>query len=303
MTGCKIFEATARNGQGYSRVKFRDSFLLMNVKLDSLKSTFGLSTESKGIFPHYYNTPENYNVHLDHLPEKHYYGYDTMTNDPFYLPDDLKSYCANDTAILQEAFLKMREIFLNITDGYDVLQDACTIAGVCMKLYKESSLEKDHLYIVPEKGYERNDRQSAIAIKWMEWVSEQRGINIQHAGNGGEFKIKTTMGRCFKLDGYDLENLKAYEFNGCHYHGCPKCYKRGDKQQANFKSAEENLAITEKRLADLRTSIEYAEQLVVALFFSATITFILAFVGRIIQIQVGLFLSVRRFTEEINFVV
>uniref|UniRef100_A0A915DPC1 DNA-directed DNA polymerase n=1 Tax=Ditylenchus dipsaci TaxID=166011 RepID=A0A915DPC1_9BILA len=196
---------------------------------------------------HFFNTPENYNVHLDHLPEKHYYGYETMT----VAAKEKFDACHSARSLPEDE----RDL-LNITDGYDVLQDACTIAGVCMKLYKESSLEKDHLYIVPEKGYERNDRQSAIAIKWMEWVSEQRGINIQHAGNGGEFKIKTTMGRCFKLDGYDLDNLKAYEFNGCHYHGCPKCYKRGDKQQANFKSAEENLAITEKRLADLRTSIE-----------------------------------------------
>uniref|UniRef100_A0A915DU61 Uncharacterized protein n=1 Tax=Ditylenchus dipsaci TaxID=166011 RepID=A0A915DU61_9BILA len=63
--------------------------------------------------------------------------------------------------------------------------------GVCMKIYKESSLKKDHLYIVQKELMKRNDRQS-------------------HACNGGE-KIMKVLGRTIKLDGLDEANEHAYK--------------------------------------------------------------------------------------------
>uniref|UniRef100_A0A915EMT2 DNA-directed DNA polymerase n=1 Tax=Ditylenchus dipsaci TaxID=166011 RepID=A0A915EMT2_9BILA len=91
-----------------------------------------------------------YNVHLDHLPKKRYYDYELMTlaskkkfdtwyeqhkHESFYLPDDLKSYCAKDTAILQEAFLKMKDIFLTSqmdTMFFRMLQNSrkCTLKNL-----------------------------------------------------------------------------------------------------------------------------------------------------------------------------
>jgi G:T-mismatch repair DNA endonuclease (very short patch repair protein) len=32
----------------------------------------------------------------------------------------------------------------------------------------------------------------------------------------------------FNVDGFDFESNTIYEFNGCFYHGCPKCYKSGE---------------------------------------------------------------------------
>lgn len=55
-----------------------------------------------------------------------------------------------------------------------------------MKIFRYMFLPKNTLAIVPEFGYERNDRASDIAIKYLEWISREEGVKIQHAGNGRE---------------------------------------------------------------------------------------------------------------------
>ncbi|CAC5362841.1 unnamed protein product [Mytilus coruscus] len=50
---------------------------------------------------------------------------------------------------------------------------------------------------------------------------------IQHAKKGGEKKLFIN-NKCYKVDGYyyDRENKmrNVYEFFGCYWHGCTKCY-------------------------------------------------------------------------------
>ncbi|KAI1710636.1 DNA polymerase type b, organellar and viral domain-containing protein [Ditylenchus destructor] len=61
--GCKIYEMTVKQPQ-MSKLIFRDSHLIMPVKLADLPKTFGLDTEAKMYFPHMYNKAENYGVRL-----------------------------------------------------------------------------------------------------------------------------------------------------------------------------------------------------------------------------------------------
>ena len=42
---------------------------------------------------------------------------------------------------------------------------------------------------------------------------------IQHARNKGEVRIGP-----YKVDGFCQDNKTIYEFNGCFWHGCSKCY-------------------------------------------------------------------------------
>ena len=44
--------------------------------------------------------------------------------------------------------------------------------------------------------------------------------NIQHTLNGGEYTIEGVG----KVDGYCASTNTVYEFQGCFWHGCPKCY-------------------------------------------------------------------------------
>ena len=77
----------------------------------------------------------------------------------------------------------------------------------------------------PASTYERafypEQTCSFIAIKWLEWEAKKRGIHIHHArcGHGGERQIFGA-----RVDGYHPESKTVFQFHGCLWHGCEKCY-------------------------------------------------------------------------------
>jgi hypothetical protein len=71
-------------------------------------------------------------------------------NTSFFLPDKIREYCSNDTEILMEALIKMRQIILNITGGFDAFEKSATIAGVAMNIFKMLFLPKNFIALVPE---------------------------------------------------------------------------------------------------------------------------------------------------------
>lgn len=85
--------------------------------------------------------------------------------------------------------MKFRQLFLEITDGMDVLKDSVTIAGVVMRIFRTKFLRENHLPIIPEGGYERAENQSKIAVKYFEWLAQSKRVRLRHACNGGEVEI------------------------------------------------------------------------------------------------------------------
>ena len=61
---------------------------------------------------------------------------------------------------------------------------------------------------------------SKISIQWLQWQSEIDNVYILHAMNGGEHFFRTVG----LVDGYCKKTNTVYEFQGCFWHGCPKCY-------------------------------------------------------------------------------
>uniref|UniRef100_A0A183CI53 DNA-directed DNA polymerase n=1 Tax=Globodera pallida TaxID=36090 RepID=A0A183CI53_GLOPA len=161
----------------------------------SARATFNLDCEDKPFFPYYYNKKENYNTHLPHLPPMEDYSPGSMKKEkfdkfekwynenketPFYLPEELKNYCRNDTEILLKSIIEFRRILVkDITGGFDPLPRSCTNAGVAMSIFKAMFLQEEELSIVPERGYERCDRASVIAIKYLEWRSKRDNVDIK----------------------------------------------------------------------------------------------------------------------------
>ena len=94
----------------------------------------------------------------------------------------------------------------------------CTIAGIAMKIFRHMFLPKKHVGIVPEFGYERNDRASDIAIKYLQWRAKKEQVKIKHAGNGREKEILTIepSGKTYryKVDGYIEDEDRTIEFLG-----------------------------------------------------------------------------------------
>ncbi|KAL3080637.1 hypothetical protein niasHS_012981 [Heterodera schachtii] len=265
MNGLKIFEFRLQHSRRHSKLTWRDSCLLMPIRLEEMPKTFNLNCADKPFFPYAFNRRENYNVHLQHLPGKEDYCPGSMKRDkyekfikwydenkctPFYLPDELRTYCRNDTEILLAAVVQFRQILMReITGGFDVLPLSATIASVCMTIFKGKFLNEKELAIVPEGSYERNDRASVFAIKYLDWRSKRDGLRIQHAGNGLEKRW-----RQFKLDGWIEEQNKCIEVLGCYWHGCESCFKPDD-ELVDGKTCRELNDATKLRLLKLQEPV------------------------------------------------
>jgi hypothetical protein len=74
---------------------------------------------------------------------------------------------------------------------------------------------------------------SKIQIVWLTFQSILNNITIQHAENGGEFKIKNTN---FLADGFCKETNTIYEFHGDYWHGNPNIYNMLDINQVSKKT-------------------------------------------------------------------
>ena len=83
---------------------------------------------------------------------------------------------------------------------------------------------------------------SLSSIKWLKYIEKKEKVKIQHAENGGEYIISNSN---YRADGYDKENNTIYEFNGCLYHGCPKCF---DKDDINPVTKQSNKELYQKTL-------------------------------------------------------
>ena len=82
---------------------------------------------------------------------------------------------------------------------------------------------------IPLGGY-KIDQYSKSSIQYLEWVSRREGVKIQHALNGGKVCLPGTR---YKLDGYCHETNTAYEFQGCVFHGCLRCFPRRDETSSH----------------------------------------------------------------------
>ena len=90
------------------------------------------------------------------------------------------------------------------------------------------------------KGY------SKISIKWLNSISD----DIQHAENKSEFKIPNIG----KVDGYNHKTNTVYEFHGCFWHGCQKCYKSDYVNPINYTKASDLYSKTIERSLAIRNA-------------------------------------------------
>ena len=111
--------------------------------------------------------------------------------------------------------MTFRDDFLKI-GNIDSLQ-YITIASVCMALYRSKYRPENTIGII--KDVPKNTF-SKTSLQWLKYISGTENVYIQHAINGGEHFIPAVG----KVDGYCEQTNTVYEFQGCFWHGCPKCY-------------------------------------------------------------------------------
>src|SRR5262249_40181392 len=145
--------------------------------------------------------------------------YKTVETQTFDFEKEMYKYCKSDVDILRRGCLELRKLFIEISD-IDPFQ-YITIASVCQAIYRHEFLPANTIGRVDETPVET---YSIKAIKWLTYLSRSNNIDIKHACNGGEFSVTSQNGKKYKVDGYHDESQTVYQFHGCYFHGCSKCY-------------------------------------------------------------------------------
>lgn len=218
---------------GIDNMKFIDSLNYFPMSLAELPKAFDLGPETKkGYFPHLFNTIENAN-YVGCLPDVTFYDPDNMKpeqrseflewyeqnkHSEFNFEKEIVDYCISDVDVLTKACVKFRKLFLEQCN-VDPFVEVTTIASACHLVFRRNYLQANMIGLIPNKGYRNTENQSLIAIKWLLWEEHQRGINIIHSLKQREVVIAGD-----KVDGYCMETNEIYEFQGCFFHGCPKCF-------------------------------------------------------------------------------
>ena len=216
-------------------LRFVDSFNFLPMGLAKLPEAFGLDCGSKGYFPHFFNTPENWDYVGNGLPDQKYYGPEFMDTKarraftqwheeenskqlPYNFQEQLAMYCRQDVEILAQGCLAYRKIMCTET-GCDPFRYV-TCASVCAAVYQHNFMPEKTIGTVPPGG-NKDAKFSNEALEYLEYLKLFGDVpDMQHAGNTGEEK---KIGP-YAVDGYSPDQKKVYEYYGCFYHGCPKCY-------------------------------------------------------------------------------
>lgn len=225
--GSKIMYLTFRG------VRFVDSLNFLPMPLEKFSPTFNITELKKGYFPHRFNVKENFN-YIGLYPDKKYYDserfstekkikfdswYESNKDKEFNFKNELFEYCKSDVLLLQEGCLQFRSIILEIS-GVDPFSECSTIASLCHMIFRKINMKEKSIGILPYRGFNAEQKQSKSAILWMKYVMfKDPNIKIKHSLNGGEVLLET-----YLLDGYCENTNTFYEFHGCYYHGCPKCF-------------------------------------------------------------------------------
>ena len=93
-----------------------------------------------------------------------------------------------------------------------------------------------------------------MAVQWLTWEAAKNGCAIRHQVDGREKRIGK-----LPVDGWCAEARTAYQFHGCFFHGCPKCYDQTEINSVNDKTMAALLEKTRCNTAYLRRHVEVVE--------------------------------------------
>lgn len=226
MCGWKILKLSWKN------ITFIDSVSFLQMPLSKFPKAFGLGSIAKGYYPHFFNTELNTN-YVGPIPSKEMYGVDNFNIDEhrqfnawydrqitqnvvFDNLAELKKYCDLDVTILRRGCLHFMRGFIKVLNINPFLEST-TLASAIMLGFRKNFLVPNTLGIVPKGQYNNMTNSSFIGQKWLVYENSLNNGNIV-------FEHKTIRGN-FSVDGFNPETQVVYEFFGCYYHGCNKCFK------------------------------------------------------------------------------
>ena len=148
--------------------------------------------------------------------------------------DEIQKYCRADTELLGKSVLKFRKMFKDKLD-IDPWR-YITLASLCMNIFRGCFL--------PEKTIVANEPNKPVSRTCKEWLTylndkdleEESPIHVDKCKlcftdeqlHKDKLDNNTTIyykqpKHIFVPDAIDKKRKVIKEFNGCHWHGCPKC--------------------------------------------------------------------------------
>ena len=250
-----------------ANIRFLDSFNFVAAPLRNLSKMFGLSIK-KTFFP-YRLLREEFLTYNDVLPAKETYDTDLMRDEKekqefeiFYAAQQIKyrnknfnllkvltKYCEIDVKVLLQAMEQFRTLVAYKT-SFDPFEKDITLASICIRDFIKNHMLNNSIGIIPARGYFSRINQSAKALDYLNFMSFKEQTYIQHAGTAeGEFRLGP-----FHLDGISRDKKLIFNFFGCFYHGCQRCFNHLDYHQAfgvNMQMKHKETELREIRLKHL----------------------------------------------------
>ena len=230
--GCKLLEVK------HDRIRFIDSMSFFQMPLSAFPKTFGLTELKKGYFPHKFNIPDDkHQTYVGPVPTLDYYMPETMSPEDrqafekwhqeqrdqgvvFNFQKELLAYCKSDVRLLKEGCLTFKRMF-EAQAGFNPF-DHITIASACNTDLRMNRMIPNSIASEPTLSWKKNNiNQSYEAIEWLTWCQQHQAPHLQHAKNTCEYRIPGTK---LHVDGFDASTNTIYEYHGCFWHGCPRCY-------------------------------------------------------------------------------
>ena len=169
--------------------------------------------------------------------------------------NEMLEYCKSDVQLLREGCLTFAQDTMQEA-GFNPLIQCITIASTCHYFWRNYQTQPKTIAVEPVHGWEGlKVNQSKIALQWLYLEDLKLGGNhIKHTRNGGEQVLQVKGGRV-TVDGFDPVTQTVFEFQGCEYHGCPKC-KPFHRHRKTFhhpdRTIEEIYQITQRKIHMLR---------------------------------------------------
>ena len=235
-SGSKLLRFTAKKSAKDKDYLIRgiDSAQFFLAQLKSLPKQFGLdiSDFKKGIFPYKFHKPDQWN-YVDKYSDISFYAPNEMSSDEaaeiktwhqqqqykvFNFRKEMVDYCLQDVWILLSAVqVAVREDFdLMEVDG---MAECCTIASKTIMFFRHGFLKDNTKGVISQMGIAGRRNHSYESLLWL-LLQEIHYPNLQHAlsTRGEKVLLKAP------VDGFHEATNAVFQFHGCFWHGCPKCY-------------------------------------------------------------------------------
>jgi len=197
----------------------------------------------------------------------------------FDFQKELVAYCESDLRLLKEGCLTFKRLFETLA-GFNPFEHI-TIASACNRDLRMNRMIPDSIASEPTNGWRNNINQSGVAVEWLTWCDHQQRQHaleqlcpddleehdlmaraypdhphpshrhyMQHVRNAGEYRIPGTK---FLVNGYCPDTHTVYEFQGCFFHGCPRCYPNRHEKHVRHcdRTMQDVYETTQQKIKDL----------------------------------------------------